>query len=169
MRLKSLARYIPWICVTRGGESGKETSWSSDIEELEQMDAPKIYAKRLNEKEVLTHMSGEKFIFQIADGTVKLSGGDQVLRTSTLIRDRPDRGEELGNLQRESDGSSSTPLRDSSLYDGEAKSDFCLSQEMSFTVNTRNPESNCTCREKHHSLFHWNLSTWPGLLIHPWM
>ena len=50
-------------------------------------------------------MSGEKFIFPIADGTVKLSGGDQVLRISTLIRDRPDRGEEQGNLQGESDGS----------------------------------------------------------------
>ena len=65
-------------------------------------------------------MSGEKFIFQIADGTVKLSGEDQVLRTSTLIWDRPDRGEEHGNLQGESDGPSSTPLQDSSWYDGEA-------------------------------------------------
>ena len=62
------------------------------------MGASEIYAKRLNAKEVLT-MSGEKFIFPIADGTVKLSGGDQVLRTSTLIRDRPDRGEDQGNLR----------------------------------------------------------------------
>ena len=45
----------------------------ADIEELEQMDASHIYAKRLNVKEVLTLMSGEKFIFPIADGTVKLS------------------------------------------------------------------------------------------------
>ena len=54
----------------------------------------------------------------------KLSGVDRRLRTSTLIRDRPDRGEEQGNLRGESDGSSSTPLRDSSWYDGDAKSDF---------------------------------------------
>ena len=60
----------------------------------------------------------------IADGTVKLFGGDQVLRTFTLIRDRPDRGEEQGNLQGESDGSFSTLLQDSSLYDGEAGNDF---------------------------------------------
>ena len=59
-------------------------------------------------------MNGEQFVFPIADGTAKLSGGDPVLRTSTLIRDRPDRGEEQGNLQGESDGSSSTPFRDSS-------------------------------------------------------
>ena len=60
-------------------------------------------------------MSGEKFIFPVADGTVKLSGGDQVLRTSIVIRDRPDGGEEQGNLQGESDGSSS------SRYDGDAQ------------------------------------------------
>ena len=63
-------------------------------------------------------------IFLIADGTVKLSEGDQVLRTSTLIRDRPKRGEEQENLPEESDGSSSTPVQDSSLYDGEARNDF---------------------------------------------
>ena len=43
------------------------------------MDSSEIFSKRLNAKEVLTPMSGEKFIFPIADGTVKLSGGDQVL------------------------------------------------------------------------------------------
>ena len=32
--------------------------------------------------------------------TLKLSGGDQVLRAPALIRDHPDRGEEQGNLQR---------------------------------------------------------------------
>ena len=64
------------------------------------------------------------FKFPITDGTLNLSGGDQVLRTSTLFLDRPDRGKEQGSLQGESDGSSSTPLQDSSLYDGEARNDF---------------------------------------------
>ena len=96
----------------------------ADIGELEQIDASEIYAKRLNAKEVLTSMSGEKFIFPIAGGTVKLSGGDQVLRTSTFFRDCPDRGEEQGNLQGESDGPSSTPFQDSSWYDGGARNDF---------------------------------------------
>ena len=94
-------------------ESGKETPWSQ-IEELEEMVAPELHGKRLNAKEVLTPTSGEQFIFPIAEGTVKLSGGDQDLRTSTSIRDGPDRGEEQGNLQGESDRSSSTPLQDSS-------------------------------------------------------
>ena len=119
----------------------------ADIEELEQMDASELHARRLDAKDVLTPMKGEKFIFPIADGTVKISGGDQVLRTSTLLRDRPDRGEEHEHLPRESVGSSSNPFQYSSLYDGEARNDFWYT------------ESNCTCREKHRSLFHWNTST----------
>ena len=95
----------------------------ADIEELEQMDASEIHARRLNAKEVLTPMKNEKCVFPIAHGTVKISGKDQVLRTSTFIRDSPDRGEEQGNLQVESDGSSSTPLQDSSWNDGEARND----------------------------------------------
>ena len=43
------------------------------------------------------------------------------------------------------------------------------SQAILFTVITWNLESNCTCREKHHSLFHWNASTWPRLQVHHWM
>ena len=69
-------------------------------------------------------MNGEKIIFLVADGTVKLSGGDQFLRTSTLIRKRPDRGEQQGNLLGESSGSSSTPFQDSTPYDGEGRNDF---------------------------------------------
>ena len=66
----------------------------ADFEKLEEMDASDFHAKRLNAKEVLTPMNGEKFIFPIA------SGGDQVLRTSTVIRDRPERGEEQGRIGR---------------------------------------------------------------------
>ena len=56
------------------------------------MDASEIYSKRLNAKEVIFPKEGE-FIFPIADGRIKTSGGDQELRTSTLIRQRPLRGE----------------------------------------------------------------------------
>ena len=96
----------------------------ADIEELEQMDASELHARRLNAKEVLTPMRGDNFMFPFADGTVKPTGGDQVRRTFTLIQDRPDRGEEQGNLRGDSDGSSSTQLRDSSWYDGDARNDF---------------------------------------------
>ena len=67
----------------------------ADIEELD--------TRRLNAKEVLTPMKSVIFMFPFADGTVKVSGGDQNLRTSTSFRARPDRGEEQGSLQGESD------------------------------------------------------------------
>ena len=71
----------------------REGNWKGDImvadlEELETMDASEIYSKRLNAKEVIFPKEGE-FIFPIADGRIKTHGGDQDLRTSTLIRARP--------------------------------------------------------------------------------
>ena len=43
----------------------------ADIEELEEMDASELLARRLNAKEVLTPMRGEQFTFPVADGTIK--------------------------------------------------------------------------------------------------
>ena len=43
----------------------------ADIEELEQMDASELHARRLNAKEVLTPLRGENFIYPVADATVK--------------------------------------------------------------------------------------------------
>ena len=63
----------------------------ADIEELEQMDASELHARKLNAKEVLTPMEDDNFIFPVADGTVKTFGGGRRLRTSTLIRNRPER------------------------------------------------------------------------------
>ena len=65
----------------------------ADIEEFQ--------ARRLNAKEVLTPMKGDNFKFPVADGTVRISGGDQDLRTSTLIQERPERGEEQEALRGE--------------------------------------------------------------------
>ena len=90
------------------------------LEVVAQMDASELHARRLNAKEVSTPMKGEKIVFPVADGIVKISGEDQRLRTSTFIWNCPDRAEEV-NLRGESDGSSSTPRKDSSWYDGKAR------------------------------------------------
>ena len=60
----------------------------ADLEELETMDASEIYSKRLNAKEVIFPKEGE-FTFPIADGRIKLPGGDQDLGTFILIREPP--------------------------------------------------------------------------------
>ena len=57
------------------------------------MDASEIYSKRLNAKEVIFPKQKGEFIFPIADGRIKTLGGDQELRTSTLVRHRPIQGE----------------------------------------------------------------------------
>ena len=42
-------------------------------------------------------------------------------------------------------------------------------QGTTFTVITLNRESNCTCRENHHSQFHYDTLTWPERQVRPWM
>ena len=94
----------------------------ADLEELETMDASEIYSKRLNAKEVIFPKEGE-FTFPIADGRIKTPGGDQELRTSTLIRPRPIRGEGHVDFLGESEGSFPQP-HDSLPVAGEAMHDF---------------------------------------------
>ena len=88
------------------------------------MDASEIYSKRLNAKEVIFPRENGKFIFPIADGRIKPLGGEQDLRTSTLIRDRPNSGESHVDFLGESDGSLPPPPQDSLPDAGEAINDF---------------------------------------------
>ena len=55
----------------------------ADIEELEETDASEHHARRLNAKDVVTPQRSGNFTFPVADGTVKIFGGGQHLRTST--------------------------------------------------------------------------------------
>ena len=96
----------------------------ADTEELETIDASEIYSKRLNAKEVIFPKEKGEFIFPAADGRTKLSGGDQELRTSTLIREHPIRGESQGDFLGESEGSLPPPPQDSLPDAGEAINDF---------------------------------------------
>ena len=82
----------------------------ADLEELETMDASEIYSKRPNAKEVIFPKQRE-FIFPIADGRIKFIGGDQDLRTSTLVRHGPIQGESNIDFLGESEGSLPQPQR----------------------------------------------------------
>ena len=94
----------------------------ADLEELETMDASEINSKRLNAKEVIFPKQGE-FIFPIADGRIKTPGGDQELKTSTLVRHRPIQGESNIDFLGEPEGSLPQP-QDSLPDAGEAMHDF---------------------------------------------
>ena len=94
----------------------------ADVEEVEILDASKIYGRTFNAKEVLKPKNGEELTFLWADGTVELVGRDQVSRMSTSTQDHPARGEEHNDvLQGASDGSQ--PL-DQQADDAEARIDF---------------------------------------------
>ena len=164
---QSLVRYISRLCIVRGVNLERRHCGRRHWR-MEEMDASEIHARSLNAKEVLPPIKGDNFIFPVADGTAKVSGGDQRLRTSTVIRDRPERGEEQEVLREESHGlSSPTPLQDDSTRDdAEAKMMSGLLQEMSFIAIMWTPESNCTCRKKNDFLFHWNISTSTEIPIH---
>ena len=112
----------------------------ADIEELETMDASEIYSKKTQcEREVIFPKEEGNFIFPIADGRIKLLGRDQDLRTSTLIRQRPVRGESYLDFLGESEGSLPPPPQDSLLDAGEARNDFGPFQETSYATITLNP------------------------------
>ena len=95
----------------------------ADLEELETMDASEINSKRLNAKEVIFPKEKGEFIFPIADGRIKTPGGDQDLKTTTLVRHRPIQGESNIDFLGESEGSLPQP-QDSFRDAGEAINDF---------------------------------------------
>ena len=72
---------------------------------------------------MIFHKEKGGFIFPFADGRIKTPGGDQDLRTSTLVRQRPVRGESHLDFLGESEGSF-PQLQDSLPDAGEAINDF---------------------------------------------
>ena len=102
------------------------------------MDASEIYSKRLNAKEVIFPKEKGEFIFPIADGRIKTLGGDQDLRTSTLVRHRPIQEECQGDFLGESEKSPPSPPQDSFPDAGEAINDFWSMSETSCYCCLRN-------------------------------
>ena len=94
----------------------------ADLEELETMGASEVHSKRLNAREVIFPQESGKH-FPAADGRINLSGRDQDLRTPTLIREHPSRGDGHVDFLGESEGSLPPP-RDSLSDAGEAINDF---------------------------------------------
>ena len=88
-----------------------------------------------------------EIIFPVADGRIKTLGGDQELRTSTSIRQRPMHGESHIDFLGESEGSLPPPHDDSFPDAGEAINDFW---SMSGNFIYRHHVE----REKNHSVFH---------------
>ena len=108
----------------------------------------------------------KKRIFPIADRRIKLPGGDQDLRTSTSIRQRPI---QITLIFLENQKGLFHHLMTHFRMPVKQFTIFGPCREASYTAITLNPESNFTRREKNHSLFHWSTLTYPELLIRIWM
>ena len=145
-----------------------EGIWKGDvlISDLEELDASEIYSKRLNAKEVIFFPNKE--IFPIADGRIKTPGGDQELKTSTLIRPRPIRGEGHVDFLGESEGSLPQPY-DSLPDAGEAINDF-WSMSGSFIYRHHvEPRVNLYSPREESFPIPLNTLTFPELLTQIWM
>ena len=124
-----------------------------DIEELEEMDASEIHARRLKVKEVLKPQRSGNFIFPVEDGTVKILGKTASENIhfspgSSGTRRRTFKENQMNYIH-----SPTYFMKTQLVMMRKRKMTSGLLQESSFIVITLNPQSNCTCREKKHFLF----------------
>ena len=83
--------YLDCSLLCTRGEFGRVTNWLQTLRSWKRWTHQKSTQKYSLRKSDISQRNG-KFIFPVADGRIKLPGGDQELETSTLIRDRPIRG-----------------------------------------------------------------------------
>ena len=99
----------------------KGTILVADVEGLKILDASEVRARRFNAKAVFVPKQGDEFIFPLADGTVKLSGKDQEVRTSIHTRNPRGQGKEHPAELQEAD--ESVPPEHQATDDTEARDD----------------------------------------------
>ena len=118
------------------GEFGRETSWSRAFRNWKRWTASEIYAKRLNAKKVLTHP--KRYL---------------------------NPGIETEEKNKEFFKENQTDLLQPHIetHRGMMVMREMISGPFHLPSSRGTPESNCTCREKNHFLFHWNTLTSPGL------
>ena len=164
---ESLTWIVPRICIIRGGNlEGWRTGcrpWGVGDDGLIWNLLEKTQCKRID----ISQRKWKNY-FPVADGRIKLPGGDQDLRTSTLIRHRPIRGESHVDFLGESEGSLPPP-HDSFPDAGEEINDFWSMSGNFIYRHHVEPRVELSRREKNHSLFRWNTLTFPELLIRIWM
>ena len=120
-----------------------------DFEELEEMDASEIHAKRDNAKELILIERVKIANFAVADETLQSYGRHQGLGKSTLIRNQLARGESRPDLLDESKGSPpSTYFQDSYPGAGEARDSFwSISGNFIYRHHDERKVNLCTPRE----------------------
>ena len=133
----------------------------ADVEELDNLDASQVHARRLDAKD------GDTFIFPVADGTVKLVGRDQALRGSISIQDHPARGEEYNDVFKKGRMGLNTQTNKPMTLKSETTSGVVSGHP--FFVITSNLGSIFTCllegHSEHHSILFSYLAGWSSQAI----
>ena len=121
-----------------------------DFEELEEMNASEIHAKRVNATELILPEDVKIANFPVADGTLQSYGRNQGLGKSTLIRNQLVRGESRQDLLDESKRSPpSTHFQDSYPDAGEVRDDFwSISGNFIYQHHVERRVKLCTSREE---------------------
>ena len=109
------------LCTRR--EFGRVTYWLQTLRSWKRWTHQKSTQKKTQCERGDISLRKRKIYFPVADGRIKLPGGDQEKRTPTLIRDHPIRGESHLDFLGESEGSLPPP-QDSFSDAGEAMNDF---------------------------------------------
>ena len=104
-------------------EFGRVTYWLQTLRSWRRWTHRKSTQKKTQCERGDISQRKRRIIFPIENGRIKPLGGDQELRTSTLIRQRPTQGESHLDFLRESEGSLPPP-HDSFPDAGEATNDF---------------------------------------------
>ena len=107
-------------------EFGRVTHWLQTLRSWKRWTHQKSIQKRLNAKEVMFPKEKGEFIFSIADGRIKFDGGEQDLRTSTLVRHHPTRGDDQRDFLREWEGSPPPLPQDSLPFFGDHRTKWFL-------------------------------------------
>ena len=105
------------------GEFGRATYWLQTLRSWKRWTHRKSTQRTQCERGDTSERKKKNLFFPIADGRIKLLGGDQDLRTSTSIRERPIQGESHLDFLGESEGSLPQP-HDAFWDAGEAINDF---------------------------------------------
>ena len=153
-------------------ESGKNALWSRTLKNWRRWTLLNSTPRRLNAKEVSTPQRSGNFIFPVADGTVKIFGREQRLRTSTLDLGPSGTRRRTRNSSRKVKWITFSTLHLKTTRRGmmrKLKSDFWVFYRRIHLSSSRWTQSQTAHAErKKHFLFRWSTSTLPEQHFHYW-
>ena len=137
----------------------------ADIEELEEMDASELHARRLNAKVVLTPQRSGNFIFPVADGTVKIFGRRTASDNIHLSPGASGTRRGTRSFSRRTRRTLFSKPSSRWLNTGRCGSQKMilglLREKFIYRHHVVLRDTSCTYREKKHFLFQWSASTLP--------